>query len=268
MKKILGAIVAVVCLTCSATMSDEEALDVLRRVYLAEISIDRPPIPSHMTATNMPFEMAYSNLLRKTGWTARRCIDETCIMISNMCTKAETFEDGPLGYIYAGAVNAVGRHGDALAIPYINYAFDNVVTENAFDEAFALARLKGLGHAAFELYDSKRSSRRVEDLALAVRHFTINRNISESVTNRTVRFFLNIADGGRWETSLPDSVLCKMFPGYSTSSNRYEHIVSRIPTATSLNMSNELFAVKSELLALPPGTMQLLSTNQFYNVED
>ena len=59
-----------------------------------------------------------------------------------------------------------------------------------------------------------------------------------------------------------------MFPGYSTSSNRYEHIVSRIPTATSLNMSNELFAVKSELLALPPGTMQLLSTNQFYNVED
>ena len=168
MKKILAVIVSVVCLTCSATMSDEEALDALRRIYRAEISIDRPPIPSHITATNMPFEVAYSNLLRKTGWSARRCIDETCIMISNMCTRTETFEHGAPRYVYKGAVYAMARHGDAFAIPYINYAFDNVVTENAFTEAFALTRLVGLGHASFELYDSKRTSRRVEDLALCI----------------------------------------------------------------------------------------------------
>ncbi len=268
MKKKLVAIVAVVCLTCSATMSDEEALDTLRRIYRAEISIDRPPIPSHIVATNMPFEVAYSNLLRKTGWTARRCIDETCIMISNMCTRTETFEYGPPRYVYKGAVNAMGRHGDVLAIPYINYAFEHVVAENAFDEAFALARLKGNGHAAFEFYDTKRDCPRIEDLALALMHFTVDRNASEAVTNRMVRFFLNLADRGQWETSLPDTTLCEMFKGYSTSSNRYEHIVSRIPTATSLNMSNYLFSVRSELLALPPGTMQMLPTNQFYNVED
>ncbi len=268
MKKILIVIVAIACLTCSATMNDEEARAILRRVYLAEISIDRPPRPPHMTATNMPFEVAYSNMLRETGWTARRCIDETCFMISNMCTRTETFEHGSSRYVYKGAVYAMGRHGDAFAIPYINYAFDNVVTENAFTEAFALTRLVGVGHAAFELYDSKCTSRRVEDLALGVMRLTCDKDVNESVTNRTVRFFLNIADGGQWETSLPDSVLCKMFPGYSTSSNRYEHIVSRIPTATSLNMSNEIFSVRSELLALPPGTMQMLPTNQFYNVED
>ena len=194
MKKILGSIVAVVCLTCSATMSDEEALGLLRDVYLAEISIDRPPRPPHMTATNMPFEVAYSNLLRETGWTARRCIDETCIMISNMCTQTETFEHGAPRYVYKGAVYAMGRHGDALAVPYINYAFDNVVTENAFTEALALTRLVGLGHTAFVLYDSKGTSPRVEDLAVGVMRFTCDRSVSESVTNRTVRFFLNIAD--------------------------------------------------------------------------
>lgn len=67
MKIMIGTFVAAVCLACSATMSDEEALGVLRRVYLAEISIDRPPKPPHIIATNMPFEVAYSNLLRETG---------------------------------------------------------------------------------------------------------------------------------------------------------------------------------------------------------
>ena len=268
MKKILVVIVAVACLACSATMSDEEALGVLRRVYLAEISIDRPPIPSHMTATNMPFEVAYSNLLRKTGWTARRCIDETCIMISNMCIRAETFESGPQGYIYEGAINAMGRHGDLLAIPYLDYAFINAVSENVFSEAAAIVRLRGFSHSAFVFYGEMLGDRRAEDLALAIRHYVLKAPVDESVTNRTVRYFLDLADTGRWQTILPDKTLCKMFQGYSTSSNRYEHIVSRIPTATSLNMSNYLFSVRSELLALPPGTMQMLPTNQFYNVED
>ena len=32
--------------------------------------------------------------------------------------------------------------------------------------------------------------------------------------------------------------------------------------------SNYFNNVRNELLALPPGTMQMLPTNQFYNVED
>jgi hypothetical protein len=32
--------------------------------------------------------------------------------------------------------------------------------------------------------------------------------------------------------------------------------------------SNYFANARAELLALPPGTMQMLPTNQFYNVED
>ena len=32
--------------------------------------------------------------------------------------------------------------------------------------------------------------------------------------------------------------------------------------------SNAIMRIRNQLLALPPGTMQMLPTNQFYNVED
>ena len=42
------------------------------------------------------------------------------------------------------------------------------------------------------------------------------------------------------------------------------HYIEGMPSA----VSNEFAHERAELLALPPGTMQMLPTNQFYNVED
>ena len=251
-----------------AVTEDDKMRATLQEVYLAEISVDRPPRPLRLTATNMTYATAYARLLQSEGWTARACMDATCEMITNMCGAAGTFDDFRSRSVYEGAVNAMGRHGDAAVIPYIDYAFGHSVADDVCAEAIALVRLSGLGHDAFALYGGKIGGRRAEDLALAVAHATARTPVCPSVTNRAVRFFLDLADCGQWETVRADAALCRLFPGYSTSSNRYVHVETRLPTATSQNMSNYLYQVESELLALPPGTMQMLSTNRFCNVED
>ena len=61
---------------------------------------------------------------------------------------------------------------------------------------------------------------------------------------------------------------CALWPGYSTSSNRLEYINVHFAEGVTPAVSNEFDKVRNELLALPAGTMQMLPTNQFYNVED
>ena len=63
----------------------------------------------------------------------------------------------------------------------------------------------------------------------------------------------------RWSES--DGYVCRWWPDYATSSNRYvaaQRALQAIPPPASSNYLNRVIA---ELEALPPGTMRMLSTN-------
>ena len=80
-------------------------------------------------------------------------------------------------------------------------------------------------------------------------------------TNRMISIALEIVAGNRHSWNTADHMVSKWWPDYVTSSNRYLAAVSArnaIPTPTSTNYLNRVI---SELEALPPGTMQMLSTN-------
>ena len=64
-------------------------------------------------------------------------------------------------------------------------------------------------------------------------------------------------------------MLIDCWPGYATSSNRLASVNQCFAEGGCSDIiSNEVIKVRNELLALPPSTMQMLPTNQFYNVED
>ena len=59
------------------------------------------------------------------------------------------------------------------------------------------------------------------------------------------------------------------FPCGKTGSNRLVALNLCLEQGgMSPSSTNEVLRIRNQLLALPPGTMQMLPTNQFYNVED
>ena len=91
---------------------------------------------------------------------------------------------------------------------------------------------------------------------------------SSAVTNRYIWFSLNALQKDPWG-ALSNTTLLDCWPAYATSSNRLESVNLCIAEGGCSDIiSNDVIKVRSELLALPPGTMQMLPTNQFYNVED
>ena len=71
-----------------------------------------------------------------------------------------------------------------------------------------------------------------------------------------------------WSAKKFDVHACDLWPMYATSSNRLDYINMHLADDVPSKVSNYFANARSELLALPPGTMQMLPTNQFYNVED
>ncbi len=71
-----------------------------------------------------------------------------------------------------------------------------------------------------------------------------------------------------WSAKKFDVHARDLWPMYATSSNRLDYINMHLADDMPSKVSNYFANARSELLALPPGTMQMLPTNQFYNVED
>ena len=155
----------------------------------------------------------------------------------------------------------------------VEYVFSNAVDMTAYHAASPYVRLHGLGHDAFETYHSAMlstnaiSTKKARCLVNAVynRCLADDSNSSIATTNRLSWLCLEAARLGVIEFADPH--FCGIWSGYATSSNRFAYIEGRL--ALPGNAGNTyLLNIRNQLLALPPGTMQMLPTNQFYNVED
>ena len=260
---------------CAKAMTEEEVFGMLDAAFYRDMCYDSGWRPSRFTAQGMTLCQAYTNIFKQTGFSAPQFENMILTSISNRCTNAEFFATNRSNRAsYRGAVGAVGRHCGMSALPTLEYAFVNSVGVNAIDEALEIVRLRGTSHDAFARYaqlvsESDRPGLdRAGDLALAVSKCVCDATLPAVVTNRAVGFFLDIAGSVNGCEIVADQTLCSLWQAYTTSSNRYIHVVDGIGRVSNSAVSNCLLNVKSSMEALPPGSMQMLPTNQFYNVED
>ena len=275
MKFKLAAMFMVAVSQCLATMTSEEVREVLDLTFRRDMSFDGVGRPRRLAVPGIPFSEAYSNLIERTGWTSAQIEEAVISSVSNRCTDQSFFAANRRNAVaYRGAVEALARHGVTNAIPALEYAFLNSARESVVDEAFAIVDLSGTGHDAFGQYGRLLSeatvpgSRKVGPLSLAVSHSVCDKQCSVQVTNRVVRFFLDVASAGCGGEIVADKTICSFWGEYAFSSNRYCHITSNLASCENLMKTNYLHSIKLQLESLPLGTMQMLPTNQFYNVED
>ena len=274
MKRVTIVVLLFASIRCMA-LTAGEITNMLDSAFCRDMSYDGPLRPRRFTTAGMPLCEAYTNIFEQSGLTALQLENMVLSTISNRCTSADFFSAAGNNRIaYRGAVGAVGRHCGTNALPTLEYAFANSVGANALDEALAIVRLRGTGHDAFSCYrrlfdaSNQPGKDRAGDLAIAVSKCVCETNQSAAVTNRAVGFFLEAAWSSIGCEVVADQTLCELWGPYATSSNRYVNIGAGIGRVANNAVSGYLLEAKASLEALPPGTMQMLSTNQFYNVED
>ena len=218
------------------------------------------------------------SLIDEQGWTTGQVVEVLSYLVTNGIPTDTKRWTGPVRnkLILDKSLSMMPIFCGTNAAPAIEYVIDRqnpLVSGYAFKE---YATMLGFGHDAFSRYEAaifKPSSTNQYVMADAYGVFCNvfdNAPRSNAETNRLVGLLVNAsARYCGWMTDWElDERKCKYWTGYATSSNRLEHINSALLNAMPAHSSNYFNNVRNELLALPPGTMQMLPTNQFYNVED
>ena len=208
------------------------------------------------------------------GWTTNQAVESLMVVVSNLVgaanTHSNTFQQVCTAEV---AFNCLARHANAAQIQAVGPLLVNCDRDIAYSLAECVVDFWGLNHSAFSRYKQILDGFGCSAENSGVLCGTIARKMMEggnssAVTNRYIWFSLNALQKDPWG-ALFNTRLLDCWPGYATSSNRLVSVIQCISEGGCSDLiSNEVIKVRNELLALPPGTMQMLPTNQFYNVED
>jgi len=218
------------------------------------------------------------SLIDEQGWTTGQVVEVLSYLVTNGIPTDTRQWTGPVRnkLILDKSLSMMPVFCGTNALPAIEYVIDRqnpLVSVSAFSE---YATVLGFGHDAFCRYTQKLSGPNSMATGKVWTSFYRIREVFEKAprsvaeTNRIVSLLLHMSNEYQYEWSAWkfDWNACALWPGYSTSSNRLEYINVHFGEGVALPVSNEFAYVRSQLFALPPGTMQMLPTNQFYNVED
>ena len=208
------------------------------------------------------------------GWTTNQAVESLMVVVSNLVGAANTHSNAFLQVSTAEvAINCLARHANAAQIQAVEPLLVNCDRDIAYSLSECVVDFRGLSHSAFSRYKQIsdgfcHSSDNSGVLCGTIARKMMAGNCSPAVTNRFIWFSLNALQKDPWG-SLFNTMLIDCWPGYATSSNRLASVNQCFAEGGCSDIiSNEVIKVRNELLALPPGTMQMLPTNQFYNVED
>ena len=218
------------------------------------------------------------SLIDEQGWTTGQVVEVLSYLVTNGIPTDTKRWTGPVRnkLILDKSLSMMPVFCGTNAIPAIESAIERhnpLVAASAYEQ---YANVLGFGHEAFCKYaaampkPSQTNKFEMWSAYYAIRNTFDKAPRSCAETNRIISLLLAVADEYRdgWSAWGFDGQKCQLWPEYVTSSNRIEYInlsfVGDMPRAASNYFAN----ARSELLALPPGTMQMLPTNQFYNVED
>jgi hypothetical protein len=209
------------------------------------------------------------------GWTTNQAVESLMVVVSNLVCSADTHSNNFLRICTAEvALNCLERHGSSEQIRAIEPMIMTSDQRSASLLSECLVNRKGLDHSAFESYKRLIDGDIPEKKAIRLLG-TIGSKMafgrerpSAAVTNRYAWLSLSAIAKHPWG-AVCDTTLFKCWPEYVTSSNRLESLNLCLEQGGMSDVSsNAIIRIRNQLLALPPGTMQMLPTNQFYNVED
>ena len=206
------------------------------------------------------------------GWTTNLAVESLVVVVSNLVGSVHSnrFLQACTAEV---AINCLARHANAAQIQAVEPLLVNCDRDIAYSLSECVVDFRGLSHSAFSRYNQisdgfGHSSDNSGVLCGTIARKMKSGSYSPAVTNRYIWFSLNALQKDPWG-SLFNTMLIDCWPGYATSSNRLASVNQCFAEGGCSDIiSNEVIKVRNELLALPPGTMQMLSTNQFYNVED
>ena len=206
------------------------------------------------------------------GWPTNQAVESLVVVVSNLVGSVHSnrFLQACTAEV---AINCLARHANAAQIQAVEPLLVNCDRDIAYSLSECVVDFRGLSHSAFSRYKQisdgfGHSSDNSGVLCGTIARKMKSGSYSPAVTNRYIWFSLNALQKDPWG-SLFNTMLIDCWPGYATSSNRLASVNQCFAEGGCSDIiSNEVIKVRNELLALPPGTMQMLPTNQFYNVED
>jgi len=265
-KKVM--LLAVVLQTTALFSVDTNLVGRVKSVLLGQISTDVFPA-DYVDPT---FADWYGDLMAELGCSTNEVLATLAYVGTNCCADANSHTNSTESGIMGAAIGHLGRFDVAHEhVGALYYSVTNNAGQDTFTESIALVGALGLGHGAFAEYSRLLRSLPTSpacDLASAIASNLRQTTLPSSVTNRMVAFFSDPVAKGKISLAHVDMTLCELWQGYSTSSNRLINLNEGLGQSMPDFILSYLNEEKNELLALPPGTMQMLPTNQFYNVED
>ena len=241
----------------------------VKTVLLDQISIDAFP----EECSDPAFGDWYADVMAESGCSTNEILMALAYVGTNCCACADGHTNTTESGIMTAAICHLGRYDVAHRnVEAICYAVtNNASATSIFPAVMSFVNTLGMGHNAFQMYDKlveEMPNVRTSELISAIRRKVLAGTYPTAVTNRAVAVSLKASDLEKIDPGHIDWTLCALWGGYANSSNRLERLNYGLSKDLPQYLTMHLSKLKSELLSLPPGTLQMLPTNQFYNVED
>ena len=249
------------------SQATEEVDSYIERIVFARRNICLATQYSRYTGN---FAIDYSNILIRAGINADQFMAGTADYIrrKTIVTASSTNREDRLNLI--GAIALLGRYGSTNDIATYIYVITNSTQSSAIESA-AYHLLRSTNDSRDLQYCVySRLKNPTEEIVSGLKRGLSMPFLSSSYDAQTTNRMLYVLQynnqySPRMYAGI-DAYLCRWWQGYSTSSNRYQMVMSALMSVPPPSKTNYLNEVRAELESLPAGTMQQISTNFFYNI--
>ncbi|MBR1920820.1 MAG: hypothetical protein IJ829_02310 [Kiritimatiellae bacterium] len=262
MKRLLMVTCALLCAVGAHGRTEDEILkDICRTVA----SADLPPEDGIVPATNL--EQLCAAELQELGVSTDVFWTKLEGLLTNTVTQIDVTTNAESAIIVSGALTVFSEYGSADASRILAYVMTNAITPSASGEASVLYACRTLQSGGLDFYVSPAlagfAPERKTELWGGLYAGFNKVGGDAALTNRMIGVALGVI-GEQWGCwSLSDRNLCRWWPEYATSSNRYYAVDSALNANLPSVSRDHLEEILGQLLALPDGTMTLLPTNQY-----
>lgn len=225
------------------------------------------------TNLNADAAIKYSGIMMAAGWNRERLLCELRFIATNRCDDIQYLSNSRNVAVFNNALMDLVRSEGSNSLQTVEFAFRNCAENAAYYAMDGYVDVAGLSRDAFETYslmvrDESLSPFRIESLFRSIMRNVRRQGLNDKRSRRIIWLSFLVQKRGGHLRNVSDFSLKHFWPEYATSSNRVVDAGSAIEEESDVVVTNYFTNVRNFLLSLPPSTMQMLSTNQFYNVED
>ncbi len=239
--------------------------EVIADICMTMHSCDLPPEEGCAFPTNL--SQLCGNEMQELGVDEPGFRFKVATLLTNIVTTVDVATNVECAAIASGAIFLLSEYGDVGSAGILAYVMTNSLSVSVAGEASLRFARRTLPSGGLDVYLSPVVAASPPSLkselygGLYAGFNAVGGN--EALTNRMIGVALAVMNEkwGCW--SLSDRNVCRWWPAYSSSSNRYLAVESAIHANSPAISMSHLHNIKGQLEALPAGTMTLLPTNQY-----